>query len=62
MELPTDQLDLPEPTSTALDPTLSTSLAVKRFVGSSPMASTIFSLMTARVLPHRVVRQHHRAN
>jgi len=42
MEVPTDQLDLPEPTSAALDPTLSRSLVVKRFVVSSPIASTIF--------------------
>jgi len=41
MEVPTDQLDLPEP-SAALDPTLSRSLVVKRFVVSSPIASTIF--------------------
>jgi len=42
MEVPTDQLDLPEPTSAALDPTLSRSLVVKRFVVSSPISSTIF--------------------
>ncbi len=39
MEVPPDQLDLPEPTSTALNPTISRSLAVKGFVGSSPIAS-----------------------
>ena len=37
---PSDQRDLPRPARTTLDLTVSGGLAVKRFVGSSPIAST----------------------
>jgi hypothetical protein len=40
MEAPADQHDHPESASTTLDLTISRSLAVKRFVGASPNAST----------------------